>query len=92
MSTIDVYATVRQISSIRLKECALTLIWQDMTLLHTLTHPSRIQDVKFAKRADGDGELMLVGAEDKKVTIYQVPANTAEMPSVIAELVGATNR
>ena len=62
-----------------------------MTLLHTLKHPSRIQDVKFV-RADDDAELMLVAAEDKKVTVYRMPADTDKTPSIIAEMVGATNR
>lgn len=69
-----------------------TPVRQDMLLLHTLNHPSRIQDVKFVRRADDDGELMLVAAEDKKVTVYQMPVDTEKMPSVIAEMVGATNR
>lgn len=63
-----------------------------MELLHTITHPSRIHDIRFTKRATGEGELLLVAAEDKKVTIYDVPANADQPPSVIAELVGHENR
>lgn len=65
---------------------------QEMELLHTITHPSRIHDIRFTKRATGEGELLLVAAEDKKVTIYDVPAHADQPPSVIAELVGHENR
>lgn len=63
-----------------------------MTLIHTLQHPSRIHDLKFTKRVEGTGELLLVAAEDKKVAIYLVPADRTEAPKIIAHLVGHENR
>jgi len=35
---------------------------------------------------------MLVAAEDKKVTIYQVSEDPKEAPSIIGEMVGHSNR
>ncbi|KAH9940771.1 WD40 repeat-like protein [Epithele typhae] len=64
----------------------------DMELLHTVTHPSRIQDIHFCKRIIGEGDLLLVGAEDKKLTIYTVPDDRTQIPAVIAEMVGHSNR
>ena len=65
---------------------------QDLVLLHTLTHPSRIQDVKFVQHPETGDEILLVGAEDKKLSVYVVPSETSETPYVIAEMVGHTNR
>jgi len=65
-----------------------------MALLHTITHPSRLHDVKFCNRVNGKGEVLLAGAEDHKLSVYQIsddPENT-EPPTVIAEMVGHTNR
>lgn len=63
-----------------------------MVLIHTLQHPSRIHDVKFCKGVEGDGELLLVGAEDKKVSIYDVPTDREKALSIIAYLIGHENR
>jgi len=63
-----------------------------MTLLHTITHPSRLHNVKFCKRVVGDGEVLLVAAEDKKLSIYDIPSDRTEVPTVIAEMVGHANR
>ena len=63
-----------------------------MDLLHTITHPSRVHDIKFCKRAVGEGELLLAGAEDKKLSIYDVPKDRTKPPTIIAEMVGHTNR
>jgi protein MAK11 len=65
-----------------------------MALLHTITHPSRLHDVKFCKRANGQGELLLAGAEDKKLSVYQIPDDpeSTDPPPIIAEMVGHTNR
>jgi protein MAK11 len=73
-----------------------------MTLLHTITHSSRIHDILFCcppeshKKDNTTGELLLVGAEDHKVSVYRISPDTgssaAEGPSVIAEMVGHTNR
>ncbi|KAA1475491.1 WD40 repeat-like protein [Dentipellis sp. KUC8613] len=78
----------------------------DLTLLLIVTHPSRIQDVLFVPRVDGAGEVMLVAAEDKKITAYDVtPLIDAEKnrkkddehpelptPEVVAQFVGHGNR
>lgn len=70
--------------------CLITI--QDLTLRHTITHPSRIHSLRFCKRVNGDGELLLVAAEDKKVSIYQVSEDPQFSPTIIAELVGHSNR
>ncbi|KAF9045755.1 WD40 repeat-like protein [Hymenopellis radicata] len=65
----------------------------EMTLLHTIAHPSRLHDVKFCKRVDSDDEILLAGAEDKKVTIYDVTNTQAEQPpKIIGAMVGHSNR
>ena len=66
---------------------------QAMTLLHNITHPSRLHDVKFTPRASGgEGDLLLAGAEDKKLTVYQVSSDPETPPRVIAELIGHDRR
>ena len=65
---------------------------QNLALLHNITHPSRIQDVKFVQHPETNDEILLVGAEDKKLSVYVVPSDTSEIPYVIAEMVGHTNR
>lgn len=62
-----------------------------MDLLYTITHASRIHDVKFCSRVEAEGELLLVGAEDHKLTIYDVPKD-GSAPKVIAATTGHTNR
>ncbi|OSD05394.1 WD40 repeat-like protein [Trametes coccinea BRFM310] len=64
----------------------------EMDLLHSITHPSRLHDIKFCKRVDGDGELLLAGGEDKKLSIYDVPKDRTKAPSIIAEMIGHNNR
>ena len=59
-----------------------------MTLLHTIAHASRLHDVKFSPRASGGGELLLAGAEDKKLAVYDV----SSPPRLIAELIGHERR
>ena len=66
-----------------------------MKPLHAITHPSRIQDVRFYMDDDGV-EYLLVAAEDKKVTFYELgsrfdPESRASLPIVI-EAVGHENR
>lgn len=61
-------------------------------LLHSIKHPSRIHDIKFCRRVAGEGEILLVAAEDKKVTIYDVPVDAENPPIIIAEMVGHSNR
>ncbi|KAI9062766.1 WD40 repeat-like protein [Trametes sanguinea] len=64
----------------------------EMDLLHSITHPSRLHDIKFCKRVDGDGELLLAGGEDKKLAIYDVPKDHSKAPTIIAEMIGHNNR
>lgn len=64
-----------------------------MTLLKTVTHPSRIHDVRFCKRRkDDEEELLLVAGEDKKVVIYNSEGGDETSLPVIGELVGHQNR
>ncbi|KAI6149601.1 WD40-repeat-containing domain protein [Pisolithus tinctorius] len=63
----------------------------DMVLRHTLSHASRIHSVRFCRWA-GSGELMLVAAEDKKVSIYHFLEDPEKPPSIIAEMIGHSNR
>ena len=72
--------------------CFCSCVIQDMVLCHTIRHASRIHCVRFCERVNGTGELMLVAAEDKKVTIYQVSEDPKEAPSIIGEMVGHSNR
>ncbi|EGN96892.1 hypothetical protein SERLA73DRAFT_185126 [Serpula lacrymans var. lacrymans S7.3] len=64
----------------------------DMVLQHIITHPSRIHSVKFCTRVNGTGEVLFVGAEDKKVSIYEIHEDPEKIPTVIAEMVGHSNR
>ncbi|KAF9779283.1 WD40 repeat-like protein [Thelephora terrestris] len=64
----------------------------NLALLHTITHPSRIHDVKFVRHPKTDDDILLVGAEDKRLSVYCVPPEASETPYVFAEMVGHTNR
>ncbi|KAI0831978.1 WD40 repeat-like protein [Trametes gibbosa] len=64
----------------------------DMELLHSITHPSRLHDIKFCKHIDGDGELLLAGGEDKKLSVYEVPKDHTKVPTIVADMVGHANR
>ena len=61
-----------------------------MQLLHNITHPSRLHDLKFCQRVNGEGEVLLAAAEDKKVSIYEVGGEGS--PRVVGEMVGHENR
>ena len=63
-----------------------------MDLTHTIKHPSRLHDAKFCERVNGEGEVLLVGAEDNKVTIYDISKDREIAPKIIAHLVGHSNR
>jgi hypothetical protein len=65
---------------------------QDLKVLCTLEHPSRIHGVKFTQRVGGGGEVLLVAAEDKKTTVYEVSPDTETVLCPIAYLVGHGNR
>ncbi|KAF9224177.1 WD40 repeat-like protein [Gyrodon lividus] len=64
----------------------------DMALRHSITHPSRIHSVRFCKRVNGKGELLLVAAEDKKISIYEIPEDPEQLPVMVAEMIGHSNR
>jgi protein MAK11 len=91
-ATIDIYSTVR-FPRIVGSHCAHVLS-QKMALLHTILHPSRLHDVKFCQRVNGKGDVLLAGAEDNKLSVYQIPDDPESMdpPTIIAEMVGHTNR
>ena len=63
-----------------------------MELLHSITHPSRLHDLRFCTRVEGEGELLLVGAEDKKLSVYSMPKDRTKAPTIVAEMVGHANR
>jgi protein MAK11 len=65
---------------------------QDMTLLHTINHPSRLHDVKFYQPLNSTDEFLLVAAEDKKTTVYKFLEGLQEPPKIVAEMVGHLNR
>ena len=90
-STIDVYSTVA-IFFKNLSQNFNNVFVQSMNLLCTIKHPSRLHDVKFCKRVNGEGEVMLAGGEDHKTTVYSVPKDAATSPIVIAEMIGHSNR
>ncbi|KAI6013558.1 WD40-repeat-containing domain protein [Pisolithus marmoratus] len=71
---------------------SLEIFSTDMVLRHTLSHASRIHCVRFCRWPDDRGELMLVAAEDKKVSVYQFFDDPEKSPSIIAEMVGHSNR
>jgi protein MAK11 len=87
--TIDVFSTV---SHSRLPQFNVHFDPQDMVLRHTITHPSRVHTVQFSRRVNGSGDLLLVGAEDKKLSIYDIPDDLDKMPTIIAEMTGHSNR
>jgi protein MAK11 len=62
-----------------------------MDLLVSIKHPSRVHDVKFCKCVNGEGEVILVGGEDHKTTVYSIPRDTTS-PIIVAEMIGHSNR
>ncbi|KAJ4476186.1 WD40-repeat-containing domain protein [Lentinula aciculospora] len=76
----------------------------DMSLLHSITHPSRLHDIKFYNRNNQEGQVLLASAEDKKISVYDflpLPNGTDSAengkskkysPRIIAEIVGHENR
>ncbi|KAJ7230466.1 WD40-repeat-containing domain protein [Mycena pura] len=64
----------------------------DMVLIHTTQHPSRLQDVKFCKRVNGQGDVLLAGAENKKLSIYDISSDPEKPPKIVAEMTGHANR
>ncbi|KAJ1306594.1 hypothetical protein OPQ81_007594 [Rhizoctonia solani] len=70
----------------------LEIFQTDMTLLDTITHPSRVHDLKFwASGDDSAQEFLLVAAEDSSVTVYQIGCQKRSS-KIIAKFTGHTNR
>ena len=65
---------------------------QELAALYTLVHASRIHDVKLVQTVDGEGEVLLVAAEDKKTTVYKVHTDMHIIMNPVAYLVGHKNR
>jgi protein MAK11 len=86
---ISVYSTVRYIISF---DYPILTSHQELAALYTLEHASRIHDVKFVQRVDGEGEVLLVAAEDKKTTVYEVHPDIHTIMHPVAYLVGHKNR
>lgn len=63
-----------------------------MDRLHTIKHSSRLHDVRFCKRVVGEGEVLLVAAEDKKLSIYDMFDDAEKVPTIIAVMIGHSNR
>lgn len=63
-----------------------------MKLLQTITHRSRLHDIRFCKRVVGDGEVLFAAAEDKKLSVYEVSSDPEIIPKLVAELIGHENR
>jgi len=63
-----------------------------MDHLHTINHPSRLHDVRFCKRVVGEGEVLLVAAEDKKLSVYDMSNGSEGTPTMIAVMIGHSNR
>ncbi|KAL5536983.1 MAK11 [Sanghuangporus sanghuang] len=63
----------------------------EMSLLHTVRHSKRIQDVRFHRAKSGE-EYLLVASEDRKVTIYSTKSEDNTSLPIIAEAVGHQNR
>ncbi|EJD07517.1 WD40 repeat-like protein [Fomitiporia mediterranea MF3/22] len=63
----------------------------EMVLLHTFTHPKRVQDVRFYRSTSGK-EYLLVAAEDKKVTFYNTTSTDSTSLPIVAEAIGHQNR
>ncbi|KAI0322778.1 WD40-repeat-containing domain protein [Amylostereum chailletii] len=64
----------------------------ELSLLHTITHPSRVHDVKFVMRPNGEGEVLLVAGEDKKTVAYDITTEANKPPRSVASFVGHSNR
>lgn len=57
-----------------------------MALIHTIRHPARIQDIRFLPSvADPTTELLLVSAEDKKVSVYRPVGESENSAGAVKE-------
>ncbi|KAJ2936950.1 hypothetical protein H1R20_g131, partial [Candolleomyces eurysporus] len=64
----------------------------DMQLLHIINHTSRLHDIQFCKRVNGEGEVLFAAAEDKKLSIYAIHQDRSKEPTLFAQMVGHENR
>ncbi|KAG6918378.1 hypothetical protein DXG01_015030 [Tephrocybe rancida] len=64
----------------------------NMDLIHTIKHASRLHDVRFCKRVEGEGELLLAAAEDKLLSVYDISPDPAQTPKIITVMTGHGNR
>ncbi|KAF8605791.1 WD40 repeat-like protein [Ceratobasidium sp. AG-I] len=67
----------------------LDIFQTDMTMLDTITHPSRIHDLKFCRSAERD--ILLVAGEDKLVIAYEIGAEE-QTTKIVAKFGGHENR
>ena len=90
-STIDLYSTVAFFFVVKIHYTSSfsNIFAQKMDLLFSIKHPSRVHDVKFC--VNGEGEVILAGAEDHKTTVYSVPKDGTNL-TIIAEMIGHSNR
>lgn len=78
-----------------------------MAVIYSITHPARTHDILFVPSEVPGVSILLVGAENKKVSAYAIPAPAARpasnsdedveqepliAPRIIAEFVGHDNR
>jgi len=64
-------------------QATIDLYRTDMTLIQTIPHPSRIHDFAFCLRSHAsspDDELLLVAAEDKKISVYMCQPSVDASP------------
>jgi protein MAK11 len=90
-SSVDVYATVR-FSRFSFPSSVLTRIQETLEIIYTIKHQSRLNEAMFCRCIGRDSDVLLIGGEDKVVSIYNVPTGPEASPKVIATLVGHTNR
>lgn len=90
--TVDAYSTVRVYLCSSLCSSDHGPSTQELSLLHTIAHPSRVHDVKFVMRPDGEGEVLLVAGEDKKIVAYDISTEANRPPRPVASFVGHSNR
>ncbi|KAL0953924.1 hypothetical protein HGRIS_005089 [Hohenbuehelia grisea] len=64
----------------------------EMDMIHTITHKSRLHDVRFCPRVNGTGDVLFACAEDKNLSIYELSQDPETPPKIIATMTGHTNR
>jgi len=72
---------------------SLDIYLTDMSLMQTITHTSRVHDLRFCKcEGDENREFLLVAGEDKKVVVYDTAGGDDTSLPIVGELVGHQNR